>query len=91
MRILNLGLLQILRDYGIGAQILKDIGIGKIRLMTNNPKKIKGLEGYGMEIVERVPIQMKENRDNVRYLKTKRAKLGHLLKFAEDIEGDYTL
>ncbi|MGG4395125.1 bifunctional 3,4-dihydroxy-2-butanone-4-phosphate synthase/GTP cyclohydrolase II [Paenibacillus thiaminolyticus] len=82
---LKLGFPADLRDYGIGAQILKDLGVRHIRLMTNNPRKIKGLEGYGLEIVERVPIQMEENEDNTRYLHTKAAKLGHMLVF-DDIE-----
>ncbi|MEJ2199644.1 MAG: bifunctional 3,4-dihydroxy-2-butanone-4-phosphate synthase/GTP cyclohydrolase II [Desulfuromonadaceae bacterium] len=69
-----------LRDYGIGAQILAELGLRKIRLMTNNPKKIIGLEGYGLEIVERVPIQMTAHEGNKRYLNTKREKLGHLLE-----------
>jgi len=69
-----------LRDYGIGAQILNELGIRKIRLMTNNPKKIVGLEGYGISIVERVPIQMPATGDNINYLRTKREKLGHLLE-----------
>jgi len=69
-----------LRDYGIGAQILIDLGIRKIRLMTNNPKKIVGLEGYGLEIVERVPIQVPVTGSNLKYLKTKREKMGHLLE-----------
>ncbi|MGD9677704.1 MAG: bifunctional 3,4-dihydroxy-2-butanone-4-phosphate synthase/GTP cyclohydrolase II [Vulcanibacillus sp.] len=69
-----------LRDYGIGAQILKEIGVGKIRLLTNNPRKIKGLEGYGLEIVERVPIVIKPNVNNFKYLATKEEKLGHLFK-----------
>lgn len=68
-----------LRDYGIGAQMLADLGIRKIRLMTNNPKKIVGLEGYGLEIVERVPIEMEAHGSNIKYLKTKREKLGHML------------
>lgn len=84
---LKLGFPADLRDYGIGAQILKDLGIRQIRLLTNNPRKIKGLEGYGLEVVERVPIQMKENVDNTNYLHTKQAKLGHLLKF-DDVEQD---
>lgn len=84
---LKLGFPADLRDYGIGAQILKDLGIRQIRLLTNNPRKIKGLEGYGLEVVERVPIQMKENVDNTSYLHTKQAKLGHLLKF-DDVEQD---
>ncbi len=78
---IKLGFAPDLRDYGIGAQILKDLGVCKIRLLTNNPRKIKGLEGYGMEIVERVPIQMPENEDNANYLRTKKLKLGHLLQF----------
>ncbi len=68
-----------LRDYGIGAQILLDLGVKKIRLMTNNPKKIVGLKGYGIEIVERVPLEIKPNKNNENYLKTKRDKLGHLI------------
>ncbi len=68
-----------LRDYGIGAQILKDIGVHKMRLMTNNPKKIKGLEGYGLTVVERVPIEMVPTKDNIAYLTTKQKKLGHIL------------
>ncbi|MDL1878708.1 GTP cyclohydrolase II, partial [Cytophagia bacterium CHB2] len=68
-----------LRHYGIGAQILYDLGIRKIRLLTNNPKKIVGLEGYGLEIVERVPIEIPANTANRRYLETKRDKLGHLI------------
>ncbi len=68
-----------LRDYGIGAQILLDLGIKKIRLLTNNPKKVIGLEGYGLEIVERVSIEIPPNENNERYLKTKRDKLGHLI------------
>jgi len=69
-----------LRDYGIGAQILIDLGVRKIRLMTNNPKKIVGLEGYGLEIAERVPIQVQATGANLKYLKTKREKMGHLLE-----------
>jgi 3,4-dihydroxy 2-butanone 4-phosphate synthase/GTP cyclohydrolase II len=69
-----------LRDYGIGAQILFELGVRKIRLMTNNPKKIIGLGGYGIEVVERVPIEIPANRRNLGYLKTKKEKLGHLLK-----------
>jgi 3,4-dihydroxy 2-butanone 4-phosphate synthase/GTP cyclohydrolase II len=68
-----------LRDYGLGAQILVDLGIKKIRLLTNNPKKIIGLAGYTLEIVERVPIQIAPNKINIEYLKTKRDKLGHIL------------
>ena len=68
-----------LRDYGIGAQILKDLGLTKIRLMTNNPKKIIGLKGYDIDVVERVPIEIEPNTANSNYLKTKKEKLGHIL------------
>jgi 3,4-dihydroxy 2-butanone 4-phosphate synthase / GTP cyclohydrolase II len=68
-----------LREYGLGAQILVDLGLKTIRLLTNNPKKVVGLEGYGLEIVEQVPIKVKPNPHNKKYLKTKREKLGHLL------------
>ncbi len=68
-----------LRDYGIGAQILVDMGVRKMRLLTNNPRKIKGVEGYGLQVVERVPIEMPPLKENERYLKTKKEKLGHLL------------
>ncbi|HYK73196.1 MAG TPA: bifunctional 3,4-dihydroxy-2-butanone-4-phosphate synthase/GTP cyclohydrolase II [Pseudoneobacillus sp.] len=70
-----------LRDYGIGAQILKDLGITKMKLLTNNPRKIKGLKGYELEVVERVPIQMEAREENENYLKTKYKKLGHMLNF----------
>ena len=75
----ELGFKADLREYGIGAQILSDLGIKKIRLLTNNPKKIVGLEGYGLEIVERLPVEIKPNEINVNYLATKRDKLGHLI------------
>ena len=75
----KLGFPMDLREYGIGAQILSDLGIKKIKLLTNNPKKIVGLEGYGLEIVEQVPIRVKANKHNKKYLKTKREKLGHLI------------
>lgn len=81
---MKLGFAADLRDYGIGAQILKDLGVKSIRLLTNNPRKIAGLEGYGLSIAERVPLQMKENESNTNYLHTKKAKLGHLLNFAEE-------
>ncbi len=68
-----------LRDYGIGVQILLDLGVRKMRLMTNNPRKIVALEGYGLEIVERVPIKIKPSSHNKIYLETKKKKLGHLL------------
>ncbi len=80
---LALGFPADMRDYGIGAQILADLGVKKVRLMTNNPRKIKGLTGYGIEIVERVPIQMNHNERNEYYLKTKKQKLGHMLSFEE--------
>ena len=69
-----------LREYGLGAQILTDLGLRKIRLLTNNPKKIVGLEGYGLEIAGRVPLEIPANKVNERYLNTKREKMGHLLK-----------
>jgi 3,4-dihydroxy 2-butanone 4-phosphate synthase/GTP cyclohydrolase II len=68
-----------MRDFGIGAQILRDVGVRKMRLMTNNPKKLIGLEGYGLEIVERVPIEVDACEYNFDYLKTKKEKLGHIL------------
>jgi 3,4-dihydroxy 2-butanone 4-phosphate synthase/GTP cyclohydrolase II len=68
-----------MRDYGIGAQILADLGLHKIRLMTNNPRKIIGLEGYGIKVVERVPIETKPLQENIEYLKAKVKKMGHLL------------
>jgi len=77
---LELGFKNDLRDYGIGAQILVDLGVRKMRLMTNNPKKIVGVEGYGVKVVERVPIEIRPNENNIRYLKTKKDKMGHLLE-----------
>ena len=77
---ISLGFKEDLRDYGIGAQILADIGVRKMRLLTNNPKKIVGLEGYGLTVTERVPIEIRPNENNIRYLKTKRRKMGHILK-----------
>ncbi|HCQ30042.1 MAG TPA: bifunctional 3,4-dihydroxy-2-butanone-4-phosphate synthase/GTP cyclohydrolase II, partial [Flavobacteriales bacterium] len=71
------------RDYGIGAQILRDLGVSKMRLMTNNPKKRTGLIGYGLEIVETVPLEIKSNKHNKFYLQTKRDKMGHQLKLDE--------
>jgi 3,4-dihydroxy 2-butanone 4-phosphate synthase/GTP cyclohydrolase II len=76
---LKLGYGMDLREYGIGAQILCDLGVKKIRLLTNNPKKVVGLQGYGLEIIEQVPIRVKPNKHNRKYLLTKRTKLGHLL------------
>jgi 3,4-dihydroxy 2-butanone 4-phosphate synthase/GTP cyclohydrolase II len=68
-----------LRDYGIGAQILKDLGVRDIKLLTNNPRKIAGLQGHDLQVVERVPLQLPAKRENQEYLKTKYEKLGHLL------------
>ena len=68
-----------LRDYGVGAQILHDLGVRKMRLLTNNPKKMVGLEGYGLEIVEQLPISLPSNPDNEKYLQTKIDKMGHSL------------
>jgi len=76
---IKLGFKPDLRDYGIGAQILVDLGVKKMRLMTNNPKKIVGLEGYGLKVTSRVPIEMNPNERNIVYLKTKKKKLGHIL------------
>lgn len=77
-----------LRDYGIGAQILVDLGVRKMRLLTNNPKKIVGLAGYGLEVVERVPIEVQPNEININYLRTKRDKLGHLILMNEKNENE---
>jgi 3,4-dihydroxy 2-butanone 4-phosphate synthase/GTP cyclohydrolase II len=81
---LALGFPEDLRDYGIGAQILADLGVKKVNLMTNNPKKLKGLSGYGINIINRVPIQMNHNERNEFYLKTKKLKMGHMLNFEEE-------
>ena len=77
---LELGFKDDLRDYGMGAQILVDVGVKKMRLLTNNPKKLVGLEGYGITITERVPLEIKPSENNIRYLKTKKKKMGHILK-----------
>ncbi len=78
----KLGFKPDLRDYGIGAQILRDLGVRRMRLLTNNPKKIVGLEGYGLEMAERVAIETPPTRRNRAYLTTKRDKMGHLLTLA---------
>ncbi|HEU5360290.1 MAG TPA: bifunctional 3,4-dihydroxy-2-butanone-4-phosphate synthase/GTP cyclohydrolase II [Candidatus Deferrimicrobiaceae bacterium] len=75
----RLGFKPDLRDYGVGAQILVDLGVREIRLLTNNPKKIIGLEGYGLRVVERVPVEVTPSETNVKYLKTKKKKMGHIL------------
>ncbi|KGP73779.1 bifunctional 3,4-dihydroxy-2-butanone-4-phosphate synthase/GTP cyclohydrolase II [Pontibacillus yanchengensis] len=77
----KLGFAPDLRDYGIGAQILKDIGITQLKLLTNNPRKITGLKGYGLEVVDRVAIQTESRKENERYLKAKQSKLGHLFHY----------
>ena len=77
----KLGFADDLRDYGIGAQILRDLGVQKMKLLTNNPRKIAGIGGYGLEVVERLQIEMPTNKDNEAYMKTKKSKLGHLLNF----------
>jgi 3,4-dihydroxy 2-butanone 4-phosphate synthase/GTP cyclohydrolase II len=76
-----------LRDYGIGAQILADLGLHEIKLLTNNPKKVVGLEGYGLKVVETIPIEVPPNPHNVKYLETKRKKMGHMLNGASKAEG----
>ncbi len=76
----ELGFKADLRDYGIGAQILRDLGVRRMKLMTNNPKKIVGLEGYGLKVVERVPIEIAPHEQNINYLKCKKEKMGHLLE-----------
>lgn len=82
----ELGFKADLRDYGIGAQILTDLGLHKIRIMTNNPRKITALAGYGLEVVERVPIEIPPNKNNIRYLKTKQKKMGHVFKWQYEEE-----
>jgi 3,4-dihydroxy 2-butanone 4-phosphate synthase/GTP cyclohydrolase II len=68
-----------MRDYGVGAQILRDLGVRRMRLITNNPGKRAGIEGYGLAIVDRVPLEIKPNEKNLEYLRTKKEKLGHVL------------
>lgn len=86
----KLGFKADLRDYGLGAQILVDLGVSKLRILTNNPKKIIGLEGYGLEIVERIPLELLPSPYNEKYLQTKKEKLGHLLgNSCRHIHGNY--
>ena len=85
---LKLGFEADLRDYGIGAQILVDLGLSEIRLLTNNPKKVIGLEGYGLKVVEAVPIVIPPNQHNINYLKTKQQKMGHRLQL-DDTTGTF--
>jgi len=80
---LELGFKEDLRDYGIGAQILRDLGVQKLRLLTNNPRKIVGLQGYGLTVVERVPLEVPPHESNIGYLRTKQEKLGHLFSKLE--------
>jgi 3,4-dihydroxy 2-butanone 4-phosphate synthase / GTP cyclohydrolase II len=75
---LELGFKEDLRDYGVGAQMLRDLGVKQIRLLTNNPRKISGLEGYGLDVVERVPLEIAPIETTLQYLRTKQRKLGHL-------------
>lgn len=82
----KLGFAPDLRDYGIGAQILRDLGLSTIRLLTNNPRKIVGIEGYGLKVVERLPIEILPNKYNQKYLYTKFLKLGHILSYNKDIK-----
>jgi 3,4-dihydroxy 2-butanone 4-phosphate synthase/GTP cyclohydrolase II len=83
---LELGFPPDLRDYGIGAQILADLGLSTIRLLTNNPKKVVGIEGFGLRVTQRIPIQTGYTPENLRYLKAKREKLGHLIEYKEEEE-----
>jgi 3,4-dihydroxy 2-butanone 4-phosphate synthase/GTP cyclohydrolase II len=85
---LELGFPEDLRDYGIGAQILADLGLTTLRTLTNNPKKIVGLEGYGLTVVERVPLEITPQEQSLRYLRTKRDKMGHLLEHESLVPGE---
>ncbi len=84
-----LGFAPDLRDYGVGAQILVDLGVRKLRLLTNNPKKVVGLQGYGLEIIDRIPLEIQPNAINARYLETKRDKLGHLISRDWVLKSDH--
>jgi len=83
---ISLGFAPDLRDYGVGAQILADLGLHEIRMLTNNPKKVVGLEGYGLKVVETIPIIATPNPYNLHYLETKKKKLGHILEIP-NIDG----
>ncbi|WP_028585209.1 bifunctional 3,4-dihydroxy-2-butanone-4-phosphate synthase/GTP cyclohydrolase II [Desulfogranum mediterraneum] len=85
----RLGFKPDLRDYGVGAQILRDLGIRQMRLLTNNPKKIIGLEGYGLKVSDRLPIEIPGEKDNQRYLRTKRDKMGHILELYGELPIGY--
>jgi 3,4-dihydroxy 2-butanone 4-phosphate synthase / GTP cyclohydrolase II len=87
---LDLGLPADARDYGTGAQILVDLGVRSMRLMTNNPTKLAGLAGYGLHVVERVPMPARPHPENIRYLRTKRDRMGHALQLGEDLEASPT-
>ncbi|MFN8026292.1 MAG: hypothetical protein U0W40_08075 [Acidimicrobiia bacterium] len=78
------------REYGIGSQMLVDLGVSTMRIMTNNPSKYGGLEGYGLEIVERVPLHVLPNDENIRYLRTKQEKMGHLLDIEDEVPLEQT-
>jgi 3,4-dihydroxy 2-butanone 4-phosphate synthase/GTP cyclohydrolase II len=84
---IELGFKPDLRDYGIGAQILRDLGVRKMCLLTNNPKKIVGLEGYGLQVLNRMAIEMKPHPENLEYLRCKKDKMGHLLELTEKDAG----
>jgi 3,4-dihydroxy 2-butanone 4-phosphate synthase/GTP cyclohydrolase II len=88
---LHLGFKSDLRQYGTGAQILADLGVKEMRLLTNNPSKISGISAYGLKIVERVPIEVKPNKENLFYLLTKQKKMGHQLHVDSDAAGEKVL
>jgi len=81
---IDLGFEEDERDYGVGASIMHELGLGKVKLITNNPVKRAGIEGYGIKVVENVPLQIPPNEHNLSYLRTKKNKMGHLLELMED-------
>jgi 3,4-dihydroxy 2-butanone 4-phosphate synthase/GTP cyclohydrolase II len=83
----KLGFKADLRDYGTGAQILKDLGLSSMRLMTNNPKKIVGLNAYGLNVIRQLPIEMAPNPKNLKYLQAKKTKMGHILRLSASKKG----